>query len=127
MFPTLRTRTAPRIISAPVNEPLSVTVVVPSHGRPLRLRWLLNALADQRYPGPWDVVVVHDYDRDTATRVFDDHPLTDAGRLETIAIEPGTGSPARQRNLGWRAASAPLIGFVDADCVPDPGWLAAGR
>ncbi len=33
--------------------------------------------------------------------------------------------PARARNIGWRATSAPLVAFTDDDCVPQPGWLAA--
>ena len=96
-------------------------MVVPSRGRPLRLRWLLNALADQRYPGPWDVVVVHEYDRDTAARIFADHPLTAAGRLREIA-SPAT-TAARKRNLGWRAAPGRLVAFTDDDCRPEPEWL----
>jgi mycofactocin system glycosyltransferase len=32
--------------------------------------------------------------------------------------------PAAARNAGWRATSTPLIAFVDADVVPEAGWLA---
>jgi len=114
-----------------VNGATAISVVVASHGRHLRLRWLLNALEEQTLPERWDVVVVHDYDEQTAHRVIDEHPLARAGRLRHIAIEPGTGSPARQRNIGWRAASAELIAFTDDDCRPEPDWLerllAAGR
>ena len=101
----------------------AVSVVVPSHGRHLRLRWLLNALAEQTLAQPWEVVVVHDHDPTTARRVLDDHPLAGAGRLRHLAIAPGTGSPARQRNLGWRAARGALVAFTDDDCRPDPRWL----
>lgn len=72
-------------------------------------------------PERWELVVVHDYDRATAARVLDDDPL--AGTLRHIAIEPGSGRPSRQRNIGWRAASAPLVAFTDDDCRPAPGWL----
>jgi GT2 family glycosyltransferase len=98
--------------------------VVASHARRLRLRWLLNALEEQTCERAWEVIVVHDYDAETARRVIEDHPLTRAGRLSHLAIEPGTGSPSRQRNIGWRAARAPLIAFTDDDCRPEPGWLA---
>src|SRR3954452_13753726 len=85
-----------------------VSVVIASHGRALRLRWLLNALEDQTLPaGAWEVVVVHDYDRATADRHLAAHSLARAGRLREHAIRPGTGSPPRQRNLGWRDARAP--------------------
>jgi glycosyltransferase involved in cell wall biosynthesis len=101
----------------------AVSVVVASHGRALRLRWLLNALEQQTVRESWEVVVVHDYDEATAARVLAGHPLALAGTLRAIAIVPGTGSPARQRNLGWRAACAPLVAFTDDDCRPEPGWL----
>jgi glycosyltransferase involved in cell wall biosynthesis len=98
-------------------------VVVPSHGRPLRLLWLLNALEEQTLSGPWDVVVVHDYDAGFAERVLDRHPLARDGRLRHVPIPPGTGSPARQRNVGWRAARGRFVAFTDDDCRPEPEWL----
>ena len=33
--------------------------------------------------------------------------------------------PAAARNLGIRSSQAEIIAFTDADCVADPGWLAA--
>lgn len=103
-----------------------VSVVVASHARPLRLLWLLNALEDQTHPAAdFEVVVVHDYPPATARRILDAHPLARAGRLRHRAIAPGTGSPARQRNLGLRDARGALVAFTDDDCRPEPGWLEA--
>jgi len=97
---------------------------VASHGRPLRVRWLLNALEEQTLQADrWEIVVVHDYAEATAERVIGGHPLAVAGRLRHIAIQPGTGSPPRQRNIGWRAARGSLIAFTDDDCRPEPDWL----
>jgi hypothetical protein len=111
-------------VPAYVEAPVALSVVVASHGRDLRLRWLLNALEEQTLPrGGWEVVVVHDYDSATAERVIDHHALTEAGLLRHIAIAPGSGSPARQRNMGWRAARGELIAFTDDDCRPEPDWL----
>lgn len=100
-----------------------MSVVVASHARELRLRWLLNALEEQTLEEPWEIVVVHDYDAETARRVIGAHPLARAETLSQLPIEPGTGSPARQRNIGWRAARAELIAFTDDDCRPEAGWL----
>jgi GT2 family glycosyltransferase len=106
-----------------VSSEAGVSVVVASHARRLRLRWLLNALEEQTFAEPWEVVVVHDYDAATAERVIERHPLAAAGTLRHIAIEPGTGSPARQRNIGWRAVRGELVAFTDDDCRPDARWL----
>lgn len=103
---------------------VAVSVVVASHGRHLRLRWLLNALEQQTIaPSEWELIVVHDYDGATARRVMDAHPLTERGTLRHVAIEPGTGSPSRQRNIGWRAARGEHVAFTDDDCRPEPEWL----
>jgi GT2 family glycosyltransferase len=103
-----------------------VSVVVASHARPLRLRWLLNALEEQTLPrGEWELVVVHGYDPATAARFAGDHPLAGAGTMRLIGPPAGGGLPARQRNAGWRAARGELVAFTDDDCRPEPGWLEA--
>jgi glycosyltransferase involved in cell wall biosynthesis len=107
-----------------VPESCAVSVVVASHARQARLRWLLNALAEQTLdPGAWELIVVHTYDAATAARVIESHPLHAEGRLRHVEIEPGTGSPSRQRNRGWRLARGALVAFTDDDCRPEPGWL----
>jgi glycosyltransferase involved in cell wall biosynthesis len=101
-----------------------VSVVIPSHARPLRLRWLLNSLEEQSLdPVRFEVIVVHDYGDADTRDILDRHPLAERGVLRHIRIEPGTGQPARQRNLGWRDARALLVAFTDDDCRADPGWL----
>jgi hypothetical protein len=100
-----------------------VSVVVAA-SRPLRLRWLLNALEEQTLPpDDWELVVVHGFDRATAARFLDDHPLAVGGRMRQIGPPAGGGIPAQQRNAGWRAARASLVAFTDDDCRPEPDWL----
>lgn len=110
-----------------------ISVVVPSHDRRLRLRWLLNALEEQTLPRDrFEVIVVHDYGDEDTRDILERHELLADGTLRHIRIEPGTGRPSLQRNMGWRAAGAPLVAFTDDDCRPTPRWLeelvaAAGR
>ena len=100
-----------------------VSVVVPSHERGTRLRWLLNALEEQTLAREkWELVVVFDSTDDTAELVRT-HPLATAGLMRHVQLEPGTGTAAIQRNTGWREARAPLIAFTDDDCRPEPDWL----
>jgi glycosyl transferase family 2 len=101
-----------------------VTVVVAA-SRPLRLRWLLNALEEQTLaPDDWELVVVHGFDPATAARFVSGHPLAATGRMRAVGSPQGGGPPARQRNAGWRAAGARLVAFTDDDCRPEPDWLA---
>jgi glycosyltransferase involved in cell wall biosynthesis len=95
-------------------------VVVPSHGRPLRLRWLLEALAEQDLPrAAFEVHVVHDDPPGGETeRLLAGH------RLGVAAQRVAPCGPARKRNAGWRAARAPLVVFTDDDCRPPATWLS---
>jgi GT2 family glycosyltransferase len=102
-----------------------VTVVVPSHERPLRLRWLLNALEEQSLDRDrFEVVVVHDSRGDETEELLSNHPLRRDGTLRHARLAPGTGSPGRQRNVGWRQARASSVAFTDDDCRPHSDWLA---
>jgi glycosyltransferase involved in cell wall biosynthesis len=97
-----------------------VSVVVPSHERGTRLRWLLNALEEQTLPrSQWELVVVFDSTDDTEELVRS-HPLS---RERFVRLEPGTGTASVQRNAGWQAARSDLIAFTDDDCRPEPTWL----
>jgi GT2 family glycosyltransferase len=101
-----------------------VAVVVPSHDRPVRLRWLLNALAEQTLPrARWEVVVCHDSMGPETEELLRGHPLATAGTLRHLRMEPGSAAAAAKRNAAWRAARAPLIAFTDDDCRPTPHWL----
>ncbi|HEY0633257.1 MAG TPA: glycosyltransferase [Thermoleophilaceae bacterium] len=101
-----------------------VSVVVPSHERPLRLRWLLNALEEQSLPRDrWELVVVHDCRGESSEELLHTHPLRADGTLRHLRLPAGTGTPGRQRNAGWREAHARLIAFTDDDCRPDRRWL----
>lgn len=104
-----------------------LSVCVPSHERPLRLRWLLNALADQTLArGRWEVVVCDDSHAPAVRLLLDTHPLLVDGTLRVVRMPAGAGgSAARQRNTAWRAARADTILFTDDDCRPPRDWLAA--
>lgn len=102
-----------------------IAVVVPSHDRPLRLRWLLNALEEQTLePDRWEVVVAHDSSGPETERLLSEHPLATADRLRHVTLQPGTALPGRNRNAAWRLTDAPLIAFTDDDCRPPADWLA---
>jgi glycosyltransferase involved in cell wall biosynthesis len=101
-----------------------LTVVVPSHDRPLRLRWLLNALEAQTLDHThWEVVVAHDSAGAETEELLTKHPLAAAGVLRHLTFTPGTEGPSSKRNAGWRAARGRWVVFTDDDCRPPEDWL----
>jgi hypothetical protein len=107
----------------PVPPEPQISVVVASHHRPLRLRWLLNALEEQTLPpASFEVVVGHDAGAETE-RVLSSHPLARAGLLRAVRSPTDSAPPGANRNVAWRVARAPLVATVDDDCRPAPDWL----
>lgn len=101
-----------------------VTVVAPTYRRPERARRLVRALEAQDLPVErWEAILVDDASMD-ASPVLDELAASSSIRLRVLHRE-ANGGPAAARNDGARAARAPVVAFVDDDCVPEPGWARA--
>lgn len=92
-------------------------VVVPTVGRP-SLHRLLAELDGSAGPTPTAVIVVDD-------RKESSGPLEVTTRLPVTVLRSGGRGPAAARNVGWRAALADWICFLDDDVVPQQDWFAA--
>ena len=99
-----------------------LSIVVASHHRPLRLRWLLNALQEQTLErSVWEVIVAYDpVDHETAT-LLRSHPL--AGTTTLRAVSPAPATPGARRNAAIREAQGNTLVFTDDDCRPPADWL----
>jgi GT2 family glycosyltransferase len=103
--------------------PPELSVVVASHDRPLRLRRLLDALAQQTLArSQWEVVVCHDSGSET-DRVLSEHSLAAQGTLRFTRLPRGSAPPGANRNAALRLAGAPTVVFTDDDCRPPREWL----
>jgi GT2 family glycosyltransferase len=101
-----------------------LAVVIPTFRRPEALERTLRALGPE-LSGDVEVVVCDD-----------GSPAHEAAAYERIVNECGFGvtlvrqenaGPAAARNRGARAATAPLVLFLDDDCAPTQGLLRAHR
>ncbi|HET9691283.1 MAG TPA: HAD-IIIA family hydrolase [Acidimicrobiales bacterium] len=90
------------------------SVVVPTVGRPSLAATL--APLGSACPAPCEVIVVDDRPQPAA-------PLA-VPAFATVVTSGGRG-PAAARNVGWRAATAPWVAFLDDDVVPPGDWCAA--
>jgi len=105
------------------NEPFRplVSVVIPAYNAAEQLPATLRALAaQQEEPGPVEVLVVDDGSTDGTADAARSSGL---GTLRVVSL-PRCGGPARARNAGIEAARGELVVFTDADCIPDPRFLA---
>ena len=99
-------------------------MVVATHERSALLRRLVAALEAQRDAPPFEVVIVDDGSKDDTWAVLGELGAQSSVPLRPLRLDENRG-PATARNVGWRAATAPLIAFTDDDCTPQPGWMRA--
>jgi GT2 family glycosyltransferase len=97
-----------------------VSVVIPVFDHAERLPACLAAIERQRYPPEcYEVVLVDNGSRE------DLHAAAAGFPRVRIVEEAETGSYAA-RNRGLANARGNVLAFTDADCVPEPDWLAHG-
>jgi glycosyltransferase involved in cell wall biosynthesis len=96
---------------------LRCSVVIPTRNRAALLEKCLSALAKQEMsPDEMEIIVVDDNSTDDTS----ERARSAKARMPfKLCVLQGEGrGPAAARNLGWRAAKAPVILFTDDDCEP---------
>ena len=94
-----------------------ISVVIPHLNQPELLARCLASLAEgQRRPD--EIFVVDNGSRSLPAEVCAAHP-------GVVLLQEPTPGPGPARNRGIAAASGGILAFIDADCLADPGWLAA--
>lgn len=101
------------------DDGLRVSIVVPHFQMPDALRRCLASVLTQTLDhGRFEVIVVDNASREFPGDVAAEFPAV------TFLREPSAG-PGLARNTGAAAAKAPVLLFIDADCVAYPGWAQA--
>ena len=97
----------------------AVSIVIPSYQSERVMLPCLRALARQAFNEPTEVVLVDSSTDGTRTLVRSEFPSV------RIRERAGQTWPGEARNVGVESARGDLIIFLDADTVPQPGWLRA--
>jgi GT2 family glycosyltransferase len=95
----------------------ALSIVIPTHRRPLGLARLLQSLAPQARTQ--DVIVVNDGTDDATYRAI----IEDHREWVHYIANPENRGPGATRNSGVKLATGDFLVFIDDDCVPPSGWL----
>jgi glycosyltransferase involved in cell wall biosynthesis len=97
----------------------TIDVVIAALNEELSIGRCLNSLTHQDYPSHLvNVFVVVD------GRTTDDTAKLAAAHGAHVILAEGTGV-AFVRDLGFAKGEGELVGFLDAHCFPEPGWISA--
>ena len=98
----------------------SISVIIPTYNRPRQLAMCLGALEGVEFPREqFEVIVVDD---------GGSVPVRSAKRtltLDVTLVRQDNAGPGAARNTGAQRARGQWLVFLDDDCLPEPGWLAA--
>ncbi|MEX0744619.1 MAG: glycosyltransferase, partial [Phycisphaeraceae bacterium] len=91
-----------------------ISVVVCTYNGSATLAECLDGLGRVDYPD-YEVIVVNDGSTDRTAEI--------ARRFECRVVDVENGGLSRARNIGMKAASGPIVAYIDDDAWPDPQWL----
>lgn len=103
---------------SPEHRP-ALSIIIPCLGHARELAYCLQGLEAQIGELPIEIIVV-DSASDPAVQAV-------AGRFRRTRLLRSSDllSAGAARNLGAKHAAAQVLAFIDADCIPEPGWARA--
>ncbi len=97
---------------------MKTSIVIPAHNAQKTLASCLQAVLNQtELLQDCEVIVVDDGSSDRTTVI--------AACEQVHVLEQSHQGASSARNTGLHQAQGDIIIFLDADCVPEPGWLTA--
>ena len=102
--------------------PVATSVVIPHYNDLTHLCHTLDALeADLQARDDVEIIVA-----DNGSSLAELELREAIGERAVLVVEPRSGA-GLARNAGVARARGEVLAFVDSDCLPLPGWLAAGE
>lgn len=102
---------------------MQLSVIIPCYNGAVTLAEQLQALSEQVWDEPWEVVLADNGSSDASLEIAERF----RAKLPSLTIVDASGKRGRPYacNEGAKAAHGANLTFIDADDVVAPGWLAA--
>ncbi|MEM1342979.1 MAG: glycosyltransferase [Pseudomonadota bacterium] len=108
--------------AALAENPLKVSVVVPTWNREATVAEAINSALAQTYP-PSEILVVDDGSEDDSVAVIEKTFANEIARGQVVVIQNEHAGVSAARNAGLKAATGDLIAYLDSDNVWRPDFL----
>lgn len=101
-----------------VHDP-AITAILPCKNGAAMVRDCLEGLAAQDIDRPFEVILIDGWWDDDVAAVAEAYAFVHLVRSDEKLLQ------ARARNVGVERSHSRYVAFIDADCIPEPGWLRA--
>lgn len=105
-----------------INDPPTVSVIIPAYNAEGTIREQIEALAAQDYPQPFEVIIANNASSDGTSAVVSEMQSSVGFRLVLCEASARRG-PGYARNVAASVAAGELFLFCDADDVVDESWV----
>ncbi|MFZ0454282.1 MAG: glycosyltransferase [Ignavibacteriaceae bacterium] len=95
-----------------------ISVIIPFYGNPNDLVKCMEGLRNQTFNRESEIIVAESGNTPGVKK------LVNSFNNSKLISSSSLMFPGKARNSGVRASKADLFAFIDADCVPVPGWLS---
>jgi glycosyltransferase involved in cell wall biosynthesis len=100
---------------------MDLSIVIATRNRAAFLPGTLESLLRIKSPLKWEVIFIDNASNDGTVEVLEAFRSSCTIPVRVLK-EPRPGA-GRARNVGWRAATGSVIGFIDDDCYPAPDYI----
>ena len=100
---------------------MDLSIVIATRNRAEFLPATLESLRRITTPSKWEVILVDNASTDATMQVLEAFQSSCSIPVRVLS-EPRPGA-GRARNVGWRAATGRIVGFIDDDCYPAPDYV----
>lgn len=102
---------------------MKLSIVIPCYNAARTLALQLEALSNQRWSEPWEIVLVDNRSTDNSRQIAEDY-RDKLPNLRIVDASKRSGA-AFATNVGIKAASGECLALCDADDEVGDGWVAA--